>query len=226
MMTTVPCFDGIRAILFDLDGTLIEPSIDFDAMKDEVIEIAGAFGVNVAPWAAWPVLEIMDRVGQELGSDAAHAARFASCANQAIIRVETKAAERVGPYPGVPAMLRALQSRGYALGIVTRNCRAAVERILARAPLIHQVLLTRDDVQYVKPDPRHLADALDALGMRGKPTLMCGDHPMDIAAGRAIGAVTVGVLRPGVGAEYMAEAQPDLVLEQVTDLPRYLGQSA
>jgi phosphoglycolate phosphatase len=225
-MIAMPRFDGIRAILFDFDGTLVEPSIDFDAMKDQVIEIAAVFGVDVAPWAAWPVLEIMERVGQELSSNGAHAANFASCANQAIIRVETKAAERVAPYPGVPAMLRTLYSRGYAVGIVTRNCRAAVEQILARAPLMHQVLLTRDDVQYVKPDPRHLADALDALGMRGEPTLMCGDHPMDIEAGRAIGAVTVGVLRPGVGAEYMADAQPDLVLEQVTDLPRHLGQSA
>ena len=224
-MSSKPRFQ-VRAILFDFDGTLVEPSIDFDAMKEQVVRIAADFGVDVAPWAAWPVLEIVERVGQELANNGADAARFASCANQAIIKVEVIAAEHVAPYPGVPAMLHTLQARGYAVGIVTRNCRAAVEHILARAPLAHQVLLTRDDVQHVKPDPRHLADALDALGMRDAPTLMCGDHPMDIAAGRAIGAVTVGVLRPGVEAEYMADAGPDLVLEHVTDLPRHLGQSA
>ena len=121
-------------------------------------------------------------------------------------------------------MLSDLGAQGYAVGIVTRNCRLAVERILQRSPLPCRVLLTRDDTRHVKPDPRHLTDALHAMGMDGQRALMCGDHPMDIAAGRSIGAVTVGVLRPGVAPAYMAEARPDLVLERVTDLPRYLGR--
>jgi phosphoglycolate phosphatase len=218
-------FEGIQAILFDLDGTLVEQSIDFEAMKRRVAAIATGHGVDVSPWVAQPVLEMVAAVMGVLGSqDAGAAGRFASCANRAIIQVETEAAEHARPYPGVPDMLRELGVRGYAVGIVTRNCREAVQRTLARAPLAHRVLLTRDDVRHVKPDPRHLSAALDAMGMRGQRALMCGDHPMDIAAGRGIGATTVGVLRPEVGPEYMAEAQPDLVLRRVTDLTRHLGR--
>lgn len=224
-MPQAPLLDGIRAILFDLDGTLVEQTIDLDAAKLGVIAMAEGYGVDTSPWAAWPVLEIVARVGEALrGHCADLAARFASSANQAIIAVEMQAAERAAPYPGVPEMLRDLASRGYAVGIVTRNCRAAVERVLARSPLQYRVLLTRDDVRHVKPDPRHLADALRVMGLLGERALMCGDHPMDIAAGRGIGAATVGVLRPGVAPEYLADARPDLVLDRVTDLPRHLGQ--
>ncbi len=218
---------GIRAILFDLDGTLVESPIGFDEMKRRVLALARQFGVDATPWSPWPTLEIVARVREALGCESGDAAaRFAVSANQAIIAVEMDAAQDAAPIPGVPEMLRSLDAQGYAVGIVTRNCRAAVERALARQPLACRALLTRDDVAHVKPDPRHLTDALEAMGMAGQKALMCGDHPMDIAAGRGIGAVTVGVLRPGVAAAAMAEAQPDLLLGQVTDLPRYLGPCA
>jgi phosphoglycolate phosphatase len=222
-----PLFAGIRAILFDLDGTLVESCIDFDEMKRRVLALAAQYGVDATPWSAWPTLEIVAHTVRALGGNGAgDAARFASCANQAIIAVEMDAAADAAPAPGVPEMLRALDAQGYAVGIVTRNCRAAVERALARVPLMCRVLLTRDDVAHVKPDPRHLTDALEAMAMSGQRALMCGDHPMDIAAGRGIGAVTVGVLRPGMARAAMAEARPDLLLERVTELPQHLGPRA
>lgn len=217
-------FAGVRAILFDLDGTLIESNIDFAEMKRRVLVLAQSYGIDASPWSAWPTLEIIQRVVgalQERASD--DAADFASLANQTIIAVEMDAAARAAPFAGVPEMLCALDAQGYAVGIVTRNCRAAVRRTLARRALLSRVLLTRDDVVHVKPDPRHLSAALDAMGMTGQRALMCGDHPMDIAAGRAIGAVTVGIARHSEAHAAMAQARPDLLLERVTDLPGYLA---
>lgn len=224
-MSPAARLQGIRAILFDLDGTLVEQTIDFELMKRRVIQVVEGHGVDASPWAALPVLELVARAVDALqGQSAAVAARLAERANRAIIAVEVEAADRAAPYPGVPEMLHDLAQQGYGVGIVTRNCRAAVERVLGRWPLECRVLLTRDDVRLVKPDPQHLRDALSAMGLLGEPALMCGDHPMDIAAGRGVGAVTVGVLRPGVGPEYLADAQPDLVLGRVTDLPRHLDR--
>jgi phosphoglycolate phosphatase len=108
------------------------------------------------------------------------------------------------------------------VGIVTRNCRLAVEQILARTPLWHDVLLTRDDVPHVKPDPRHLQTALDRLGVAGVQAVMCGDHPMDVLAGKRVGARTVGVLQAGVDASYFAEVPPDLVVLGVPEVLAYL----
>ncbi len=213
----------VDAILFDLDGTLIEPVIDFAELKSRVLEVCTEAGVDASRWASQPALEIIAQAVAELEDDDADRARnLAINADRAIMQIELEAAARVQPYPGVQRMLQALIDEGYKIGIVTRNCRAAVDRVLERWPLPHQVLLTRDDVGHVKPDPRHLDAALDALEARDADVLMVGDHPMDIAAGRAIGAMTVLVRTVHMSEERIGQAAPDLVLDRIVDLMEHL----
>ena len=220
-------FDRIGALLFDFDGTLIEPSIDFGLMHRAVMDVVSSYGAGDVTYEMLPVLEILARAEMSLaGRNAGDATIMLAEAQDAIRGIEVEAAGRVDAYAGVPEMLAQLRGRGYGLGIVTRNCREAVESILERIPLVHDVLLTRDDIAWVKPDPRHLLAALETLRVPGMHALMCGDHPMDIEAGRSIEARTVGVLRFGVAADYFAEAAPDLILARVIDLPRHLAPQA
>jgi len=115
-------------------------------------------------------------------------------------------------------MLAALRARGLSSAIVTRNSRAAAERILERGKLVYDVLLTRDDVARVKPAPDHLTAALDALRAAPGAALMCGDHVMDIEAGIRAGVDTVCVLSGASGREELLAAGALLVLERVTEL--------
>lgn len=213
----------VDAILFDLDGTLIEPVIDFAELKSRVLEVCTEAGVDASRWASQPALEIIAQAVAELEQDDADQARnLAINADRAIIQIELEAAARVQPYPGVQRMLQALIDEGYRIGIVTRNCRAAVVRVLDRWPLPYQVLLTRDDVRHVKPDPRHLSAALEAMDAGDARVLMVGDHPMDIAAGRSIGAITALVRTVHISEESIGQAAPDLVLDQIVDLMEHL----
>ena len=213
----------MASVLFDLDGTLIEPGIDFPRLNARVREVCRRAGVDVAPWPALPALEILRHAVEELERvDASRATDLAITADRAIIEIELEAASRVRPYPGVSEMLQGLIDGGYRLGVVTRNCRQAVELVLERWPLPFHVLLTRDDVTHVKPDPRHLTEALVALGADGGGVLMVGDHPMDIAAGKAIGALTAAVRSEAIDVERLLEAGPDMILERVTDIVLYL----
>lgn len=231
---------NVRACLFDFDGTLIHQEIDFGLMKQRVLDIVARWGVPVEEYARLYTLELIERVaarlGNENGSSGAAAAadefaagqfaagEFAAAAHRAIVEVELEAAERAEVFPGVPEMLRRLRSRGLGVAIVTRNCREAVLQVIGRNDLAHDVLLTRDDVPFVKPDPRHLLAALDALRTTGEWAVMCGDHPMDVMAGQSVQARTVGVLPPGESAEYFAAVHPDLVVSQITDILEYLGE--
>jgi len=219
----VSLFDSVRAILFDFDGTLIEPSIDFDEMRQRVLDIAARYGLDTGPLAGMHVLELVTKAAAELSEHDGKSEAFVADTDQAVIDIEVEAASRVLPYDGVPAMLDALHAHGYRVGIVTRNCRPAVDRVLERFPLRHEILLSRDDVARVKPDPHHLRVALDHLGVPAHKSLMCGDHPMDVDVGKAIGARTVGVLRPGVEPTYFCDNAPDVILDHVTHLLQILA---
>ena len=210
-------FRDAKAILFDFDGTLVEPTIDFGVMRKAVLEVVGLY-VDPAPYADMYALEMIARVEGALRLRGSAAGRFVSQAQRAILDVELEAATRAEPYPGVPAFLSELAKRGLGVGIVTRNCRAAVEMILGRTPLRYNVLLTRDDVPYVKPDPRHLQAALDHLGVSGPQAVMCGDHPMDVLAGQRVGARTVGVLQAGLDASYFADPLAPELCRQIIRL--------
>jgi len=221
-------FPEAEAILFDFDGTLIQQSIDFPLMRRVVLEAVRRYGADPEPLERMFSLEVIVRVEAELdAADHSRGQAFAAEARQAILDIELEAAEGARAFPGVPQMLRCLREgnggrRRLKVGIVTRNCRQAVERVLEGNAMAYDVLLTRDDTPYVKPDPRHLWAALEALGVRGERAVMCGDHPTDVLVGKKVGAGTVGVLPAGAAADHFAEVQPDLVVAVVTEVLRHL----
>ena len=162
---------SLRAILFDLDGTLTEPALDFDSIRRE----AGApDGV--------PVLEYIE------GLDEAGASRVTAI----LERHEKEAARRSRLNAGAGEILALVADLGLRVAIITRNSRRSVEAFLARHGMAVDAVVAREDAS-PKPSPEPVRVACRAIGVSPEETIMVGDYLFDMQSGRAAGAKTAHV---------------------------------
>lgn len=157
-------------MLFDMDGTLTRPMLDFARIKTEM-------GI-----AARPILEAMSEMSP---------ARRAQ-AEQILHRHEDAAAEHSTLNDGCRELLDWLDANNVGVAIITRNRRNSVETVLKKHDLKFEVLVTRDDGLF-KPDPAPLQRACERLGVTPSDAWMIGDGQYDIEAGIAAGCPTVWV---------------------------------
>ncbi len=237
-------FFGIRAALFDLDGTLVRTHIDFPFMKREMIKLAQCYAVPIEGLEKLDILTIVAASRGSLNKSGRHsdAAEFRTKSFARLERIEIEQCAEPEEIPGAGELLRALRANGVKIGVVTRNCRTVSERLLQDGGLVYDVLLTRDDVPETKPDPAHLKAALEVLGLgvQGRngglkdwnegsdsmtttlqhsipSAVMIGDHWVDVQAGRAAGLRTVGLLL-GRAPEFFTPAEPDHLVDQLREL--------
>jgi phosphoglycolate phosphatase len=216
-------FAALNAVLFDLDGTLIETHIDFPAMTAAMQELARAHFVPASVTDGKDILGMVDAAAeaiQERGGDGLALRRTAFAALEAM---EIAGCAHPNLLPGTHELLSGLVNRGLKVGIVTRNCRAVSVRLLARFALPHHLLLTRDDVPKTKPNPEHLWEALECLGEPPGHAAMVGDHWMDIQAGvRAGCAATLGILGRN-DAAWFASCPPSALARDLREAAPWLG---
>jgi HAD superfamily hydrolase (TIGR01509 family) len=157
------------ALLFDMDGTLTQPMLDFPAIKAEM-------GIGTRP--------ILEALAQMTPPDRERA--------QAILhRHEEIAAENSTLNPGCQQLLHWIEAQQIPLALITRNSRRSVDVVLERHGLRIDVLVTRDDGIF-KPDPQPLFLACQRLGVSAvADAWMIGDSRYDVEAGLAAGMKSV-----------------------------------
>lgn len=188
-------FSALRAVLFDLDGTLIATHINFPAMTQAMLQRAADAGVPDAITHGKDILGLVDAAAEDIIRRGGDGSTFRQAAFNDLEQREMDGCAHPTLLPGAGTLLRELRAQGLKIGIVTRNCRRVSARLVARYALLHDVLLTRDDVRLAKPHPEHLWDALRALDILPNNAAMVGDHWMDVQAGQRAGcAATIGVL--------------------------------
>jgi len=213
-----------KAILFDLDGTLIDTFRLYVESYVRALEPFLGHAPTLEEIAAHnPSSErgfLYEWLGREKG-EACHAAFRAHYA-------ELHGALGEGLYDGVREMLAALRSAGFPLGIVTGKGRHAWEVTEREMELgAWQVVVTDDDVPAPKPAPGGLLAGARALGVHPAEVVYVGDSVVDLKAGRAAGMRTAAVLWPKTGegeAERFVnttrELAPDWVFARPAELTR------
>ena len=190
----------IRGVIFDLDGTLIDSRLDFDAMRRDMEFPPGQTileGIEALPAG--------DRRERCLTVLHAH---------------ERRGAESATLIPGAKELLNDLESRGLITAILTRNSRAMTCLALDRFQLRFSQVLTRDDAP-PKPDPAGLHRICDAWGMQVDEVLFVGDYLFDLRCGQAARIATVLYAPDGIP-DYAHEA--DFVITRLCELPEILAR--
>jgi phosphoglycolate phosphatase len=214
------------AILFDFDGTLA-PNLDLPDLRRRVVELTLAEGVPEEAFAGHYIVEIIESAGAWLQNlDPSRAARYHTQGHRLITDFEVAAARGTRPFPDVPQALNTLRRHAKALGVVTRNCRAAVTEVFPDLNAYCQSVLTRDDVRHLKPDVRHLRQALDELRQPAASAVMVGDGQLDMRFGKALGLYCVGVLTGSSDVNTLLAAGADVVLPRASLLAQALDPAA
>ncbi|HEY3398744.1 MAG TPA: HAD-IA family hydrolase [Armatimonadota bacterium] len=201
-----------RALVFDFDGTLVDSRIDFPLMRERVLVHLSAWGLKPDPAVEMLILETIHWARKNLrATSPLRADQYFAEAMALLWEIERPFCNQARLFPGVADALRAAATAGVSLGIITRNSRAGVGLVMARNPLPIAVIVTRDDLMDVKPHPRHLLQALQAMDVPAAQTWLIGDHPTDVACGLAAGAHAGAVLTGGTPAAALLAAGAELV---------------
>jgi pyrophosphatase PpaX len=203
------------AVLFDLDGTLV------DTVPFILEAVRQAFeGYGTCPTDA----EWIAGIGTPLRAQLASFARRPEDVEPLFDRYRgywlAHHDERTRPFPGAVETVAALAAAGHPVGVVTAKIEQGAYRTLRHAGLLPHVgaVVGADSCANAKPHPEPVLLALARLGGEPARALLVGDSPHDIAAAKAAGALAAAALWGACGRDVLAAAGADFFLADVREV--------
>jgi phosphoglycolate phosphatase len=212
-----------KAVIFDLDGTLIDSAPDLRVALNHLLAEEGRRSLDleaVKMMIGDGVQKLVER-GFAATGEAAESGDLAALTERYLGFYEGHAADLTRPYPGAAEALAGLREAGYGLGICTNKPYAATLEILEELDLAEyfQAVAGGDSVPGArKPDPRHLLAVVEGLGARPETAVMVGDNKNDVNAARGAGMAVI-VVSFGYPKMPIEELGADLIIEGFADLP-------
>jgi HAD superfamily hydrolase (TIGR01509 family) len=161
---------SIKAVIFDLDGTITQPFFDFDAIREEM-------GLDRN---SGPVLEAMEKMTPQQRQSAEEILHFHE--NQAVTESVLNT--------GAKRTLSSLRKAGIHIGVLTRNRQSNALAIARKHNLQFDTIVDREDGP-VKPDAFGVLQICQQFSVRPEETLVVGDYLFDLLCAKAAGAIAV-----------------------------------
>lgn len=185
----------IKAVIFDLDGTITQPYLDFDLIREEM-------GL---PADSGPILESMEKMTapQRLRVE------------EILHRHEQKAVTESKLNLGARQTLEALRRAGIHIGILTRNKRSNALAIARKHNLEFDAVFGREEGP-AKPDCFGVLELCREFGVEPGETLLVGDYLFDLLCAKAAGAVAVLLANHNQADEFAEHA--DFCIENISQI--------
>ena len=216
------------ALVFDLDGTLVDSAPDIGTAINKVLREDGRPGLDPAAVISFVgdgAAQLVYRAFAASGPAPQGAALDALLA-RFMAHYHAGPATLTTPYPDVDRVLTRLKQAGHRLGVCTNKPDALTAAVLEGTGLARHfdAAVGPDMVSRRKPDPAHLRATLDAMKVApGMPAIMVGDSINDVRAARGLGlpciCVTYGYIHGRI-----EDWGADLLIDRFADLPAALGR--
>jgi phosphoglycolate phosphatase len=218
----------LKAVIFDLDGTLINSAIPFKEMKRKVITFLQANGVKERllneDMLSTEIINLAVSCLQQKGFSENRVSDVLAQVSNIMNEFELQSTENATVIEGVPQTLYVLKEQGLKLGVMTRGCREYTHKILAKFSLnrYFDTVAARDDVDQPKPNPEHAFHLLKLLGVKAQETLFVGDHWSDAECAKQAGLKFVFVSH-GQDIEKVQELDYPII-DNINDVVRFLAK--
>lgn len=185
-------FADVRAVLFDLDGTLVDSALDLGAAADKLRTDRGLPGLGIGCYRAMAGAGARGMLGVAFGITPEHP-DFAALREEFFVSYERRLTAHTVPFEGVQDLIDRLQTAGLPWGVVTNKSERFSVPLTRSLPLFASagVLVSGDTTPFSKPHPEPLLEAARRLGVDPAACIYVGDDERDIMAGRAAGMGTV-----------------------------------
>ncbi len=213
-----------QALVFDLDGTLIDSAPDLHQALLRLLAEEGRAPISLADMttmvgdgAAALVERVFAHAGRAVRDELPEfVARYLAHYGNAVA-VHTR------PYPGVSETLERLQQAGHRMAVCTNKADRPVVAVLEALGLSRyfDAVVGGDSAHARKPDAKHVLTALDRLAARPAGAVMIGDGDNDLLAAQAAGVPVIHA-RYGYGISETLGVTPDAVVDEFSAIPAAL----
>ena len=191
----------IKAVIFDLDGTITQPYFDFDAIREEM-------GLDRD---CGPILEAMEKMTPQEHQ----------CVEAILHFHEKRAVTESVLNAGAKETLEALRRAGIRIGVLTRNRRINALAVAKKHNLHFDAVVGRDDGP-VKPDSFGILHICERFGVEPEETLLVGDYLFDLLCAKAAGAVAVLLTNHSRAGEFVGHA--DFTIERIDQILEIIAE--
>ena len=194
-------FDDIEAVLFDLDGTLIDSAPDLGAAADKMRTDRGLAPLSLVDYRPMAGAGARGMLGVAFGLTPDHV-DYGAMKEEFFANYEACMTERTCAFDGVSELIARIDGAGLKWGVVTNKSERFTLPLTRRMPLFvtARAIVSGDTTPHAKPHPAPLLEAARQLGLAPERCLYVGDDERDIIAGRAAGMPTVAAAYGYLGA--------------------------
>jgi phosphoglycolate phosphatase len=217
-------FAGVRAVLFDLDGTLLDSAPDLAGAANAMRMQRGLAALPLEQFRSHSGSGARGMLRVAFGVEPGHDG-FDDLKQQFFAEYQERLTALTRPFEGVDRLIDALSVAGWPWGVVTNKGERFTGPLMRAMPLFASAatVISGDTTAHAKPHPAPLLEAARRMGLPPSECLYVGDDLRDIQAGRAAGMRTVAAMYGylGAGAD-VAAWDADQVISTPTELLKWL----